>query len=172
MVLMLAGAFAAAQTPKLSAKAPGCDSRVTGRVGPSTKQPLPRFESIKAAKANFRRGPGAEHEIDWVITLRHLPVCIISEHERWRRVELPTGERGWIHAALLSSARFALFAETPGQIRDAPKPDAAALRTAPAMAPLSLLECAGAWCEVAFDGERGYALKGELWGVRSVNEPK
>ena len=34
--------------------------------GAVTNLPLPRFVSLKASKANARRGPSLSHRIDWV----------------------------------------------------------------------------------------------------------
>ena len=38
----------------------------TVAVGPETNLPLPRFVSLKAGKANIRRGPGLTYRIDWI----------------------------------------------------------------------------------------------------------
>ena len=169
MIALTAAIFtsAAAQQPQ----APSCESVVVGRAGPATGKPLPRFESVKADEANFRRGPGVDYGIDWVLRLPGLPVCIVSEFEQWRRVELPTGERGWLHAALLSDARFVLFAETDGAISVEPNETAPSIAAAPKMAPMRLLRCDGSWCEAEFNGATGFARRARLWGVRPVDEP-
>ncbi len=54
--------------------------------GSVTNLPIPRYVSLKASKANARRGPSLSHRIDWVFTRRHMPLEIYGEYENWRRV--------------------------------------------------------------------------------------
>lgn len=169
LALVLGGTIAQAQ-PRI---VPSCDSNAVGRVGPITGRPLPRFESVRASEANFRRGPSFDHEVDGVIRLPGLPVCVISEIDGWRRIELPGGERGWLSAPLLSERRFVLFAAAPGPLYatpDAQRPVA----EAPPLAPLRLQGCDAQRCAVSLDGAEDetifYVERAEVWGVRPVEE--
>ncbi len=147
---------------------PSCDSDSVGRVGPISGAPLPRFESLRAPEANLRRGPSFDHAIDWVIRLPDLPICVISEIDGWRRVELPTGERGWLSAPLVSERRFVLFVEAPGGLWAQKSAGAEPILEAPAMTPMRLGPCDAEWCAVEFDDDGFFARRARLWGVRAI----
>lgn len=131
------------------------------RVGASGL-PLPRYASVSRDLANFRRGPGRDYAIAIEITRRGLPVRIIGEHGNWRRVELHTRERGWIHRALLSGERTVLALDGASLFD---RPDGAAVATPPEAAPLRLRRCEANWCLVAAEGRRFWARRDALWGV-------
>lgn len=147
---------------------PSCDSGVVGRVGPISGAPLPRFESIRAPEANLRRGPSLAHGVDWEVRRRHMPICVISEIDGWRRIELPTGQRGWMSASLISETRYVVFLEDGGALRGAPSPDAEAAAQAPALAPLELIGCDAVWCEVAAGEARLFVQREAVWGVSPI----
>ena len=65
--------------------------------GTVTNLPLPRFVSLKASKANARRGPSLSHRIDWVYKRKHMPLEVYAEYENWRRVRDIDGAGGWVH---------------------------------------------------------------------------
>lgn len=150
---------------------PSCDSAVTDRLGPHSNATLPRYASIRANEANLRRGPDFDHAIDWVIRLENLPVCIISEVDGWRRVELPTGERGWMNASLLSDARFAVFLDAPGALWPATDLSGDPVATIAPLTPLPLLSCTAEWCEIDVEPGPIFVLRSEIWGVRPIEQP-
>ena len=78
------------------------------RLGPETNLPLPRFVSLKAEKANVRRGPGLTHRIDWVFLRRGMPLEVVAEHGHWRKVRDVDDATGWIHHAMLRGGRAAV----------------------------------------------------------------
>ncbi len=64
-------------------------------VGRVTNLPVSRYVSLKAKKANVRRGPGLSYRIDWVFQRRNMPLQITAEYGHWRRVVDRDGEGGW-----------------------------------------------------------------------------
>lgn len=134
-------------------------------TGPVTGLPLPRFVSLKADTANVRRGPSTEHEVQWVYKRRGLPVEIVAEFERWRRIRDADGETGWIYYSLLDGERTALLTgseEVPlyaepghGQI--------VALAEPGVIGALQL--CRARFCQITAKGYTGWAARRHIWGV-------
>lgn len=134
-------------------------------VGCVTRLPLPRYVSVKGAEANARRGPGADHRIDWVYRRPGLPLRITAEYENWRRVEDSEGQGGWMHYALLSSTRMALVTADMAELRSRPAANAEVSALFEAGVVARLLACEADWCRVSRDGMRGWLPKTAIWGV-------
>jgi SH3-like domain-containing protein len=137
------------------------------RLGPETNLPLPRFVSLNVEKANIRRGPGASHRIDWVFLRRGAPLEVTAEHGMWRKVRDADSAEGWIHHAMLRSARTAVVvAEPEALMRDAASLDAAPVARVEPGVVGRLLSCGGQWCRMEAGGRRGWVQKADLWGVK------
>ncbi|WP_417271436.1 SH3 domain-containing protein [Celeribacter sp.] len=133
--------------------------------GTVTNLPLPRFVSLKANKANLRRGPSLSHRIDWVFKQRGYPFEVIAEYGHWRRVRDNEGATGWIHYTLISGVRTAVVTDSMVDLYR--KPDTASRLSAQAEkgAILKLLECNISWCQASAGGYKGWLLKSGIWGV-------
>jgi SH3-like domain-containing protein len=147
------------------AQSAGAQQSVEPALGPVTNLPLPRYVSMKASKANVRRGPSLTHRIDWVFLRRNMPMRITAEHGHWRRVEDRDGMGGWMHYSMISGNRTVLVEKDMLQLMV--RPDAAA----PVSAELQLGvvaelgDCSTEWCELRTGGFRGWAPKARVWGV-------
>lgn len=135
------------------------------RIGAFSKRPLPRFASLKTTPVNMRRGPGFAYAVDWELTRVGLPVRIISEFGHWRRVELHTGDKGWIHRALLSRRRTAMFVTDADGLRAQPDIGAGYTARVGVLTPVTLSSCAPDWCLSEIAGVAGWAPRRDLWGV-------
>ena len=135
--------------------------------GAVTNLPLPRFVSLKKGDVNVRRGPGLTHRIDWVFKRAGMPLRITAEYEHWRRVEDATGEGGWVQYAMLSGARSVLVATDMAEFRGRANGASEVAFQAERGVIGRLLECAPDWCEVAVDGNKGWVMKTDLWGVEA-----
>lgn len=136
-----------------------------GPRGPVTNLPLPRFVSLKTAKANVRRGPSLGHRIDWVYQRRDLPLKVVAEYGHWRRVEDRDGQGGWVHYALLSGVRTALVDSGEASLRLRPHEKAPVMAVARRGVVARIDECDLRWCRLRKDGHSGWAEKTALWGV-------
>lgn len=134
-------------------------------IGCVTRRPLPRYVSLKGAEARARRGPGADHRVDWVYQRAGLPLRVTAEYENWRRVEDAEGVGGWMHYALLSPARTAIVVQHMAELRDAPDPGAAVRARAESGVIARISACGPDWCRISSDGLRGWVPKTALWGV-------
>jgi SH3-like domain-containing protein len=134
-------------------------------LGPVTNLPLPRYVSMRAEKANARRGPSLDQRVDWEFVQRGLPLEIVAEYGQWRRVRDADGAGGWVHHSLLSGVRTVLVrADAPVPLRAGPGEGAVRALAEPGV--IGRLEaCDGAWCEIAAGGVDGWVPRAALWGV-------
>ncbi|WP_435230221.1 SH3 domain-containing protein [Pseudopelagicola sp. nBUS_20] len=134
--------------------------------GPVTNLPLPRFVSLKASKANVRRGPSLTHRIDWVYKRRNMPLEITAEYGHWRRVRDIEGAGGWVHYSLLSGVRTVIIERDMLSLSMRPEHDTPAIAQLELGVVAKLGECRLYWCRLNANGHKGWAQKTELWGVK------
>lgn len=166
-VALIGAGIAVAPIPP-GAAASGGDAAAPGgapRIGAYSERPLPRFASLKTSPVNMRRGPGFAYAIEWELTRVGLPVRITSEFGHWRRVQLHTGEKGWIHRALLSHRRTAIFVDAPNGLRARPDDAAGYAARVGVLTPFALSSCKPKWCLAEIAGVTGWAARARLWGV-------
>ena len=138
--------------------------------GRETGYPVPRFVTLKAAKAHMRVGPSIDHPTVWVYSARGLPMEIIEEYGNWRRVRDPEGTTGWMFAPLLSGRRTAVVGPWVKQtiaLRAAPSPNARIVARLSAKVRLDLSDCDRKWCKVSLQKSplSGFIEQNSLWGV-------
>lgn len=133
--------------------------------GPVTNLPMPRYVSLKASKANVRRGPSLTHRIDWVFVRRSMPLQVTAEHGHWRRVQDIEGEGGWVHYSLLSGVRTVVIQKDMLAISMRPEPDTPVIANLEYGVVARLGACKPNWCRVTAAGYKGWAQKEDLWGV-------
>lgn len=156
-------------TIPLLASSLAAQSTDVAEKGSVTNLALPRYVSMKASKANVRRGPSLTHRVDWVFKRRDMPMRITAEHGHWRRVEDPDGMGGWMHYSMISGTRTVLVEKDMLQLMvrpDAAAPIAAALELGVVA---RLGDCSTEWCELRTGGFKGWAPKTRVWGV-AANE--
>ena len=134
--------------------------------GPVTNLPIPRFVSLKASKANARRGPSLSHRIDWVFTRKHMPLEIYGEYENWRRVRDIDGAGGWVHYSLLSGSRTAILTEDMQPLLNLPQDGSMVVARFEKGALADIVRCDLMWCQLRAVGYKGWVPKTALWGVR------
>lgn len=128
--------------------------------------PVPRYVSLKFDKVNARAGPGDDHKLLFVYTVRGLPVQVVAETSEWRRVCDPEGSLVWVHKRTTDGRRMVMNTRADRvTLLRRPKPDAkpAAFLNSRALAALD--RCEKGWCRVKVDGVSGWAREGDLWGT-------
>ncbi|MEM1316128.1 MAG: SH3 domain-containing protein [Pseudomonadota bacterium] len=142
------------------------EAAATGpRKGPVTGLPLPRYVSLKAAKANIRRGPGLDRRVDWVFLRRGMPLQVIAEHGHWRRVRDMDSAVGWVHYSLIRGDRTAVVREEIADIRDDPSEAGRTVARAERGVVMALEACEAGWCEVSKGRVEGWVEKAAIWGA-------
>jgi SH3-like domain-containing protein len=141
-------------------------AREAGRV---TGLPVPRYVSLKASRANVRRGPGTDFPIDWVYTKRGVPLEVIAESNHWRRIRDHEGDGGWIWHTMLAGERTAVLEArpdgTPHALHETASGEAPVTAYAEAGVVAAVKACKGGWCRVEAQGRDGWIAQRALWGV-------
>lgn len=156
-VAVAANATAEAVTPE--------EAVVKPEVGSVTRLPIPRYVSMKANKANVRRGPSVTHRIDWVFMRRNMPLQVTAEFGHWRRVVDQEGVGGWIHYSLISGVRTVLIQKDLLDLHVRPNEKSPVSAQLEVGVVAKLNQCVPDWCRVAVAGYKGWAPKSALWGV-------
>jgi SH3-like domain-containing protein len=132
---------------------------------------VPRFVSIKADRANVRRGPNKDNDVTWVYTRAGLPVEITAEYENWRRIRDWEGAEGWVYHSLLSGRRTALVTsktkasdELVAIYERADSHSDVAARLQPGVLG-TVKRCLRNWCRITGEGFDGWIEQERLWGV-------
>ena len=133
--------------------------------GPVTNLPIPRYVSLKASKANARRGPSLSHRIDWVFVRKKMPLEIYGEYENWRRVRDIDGAGGWVHYSLLSGSRTAILTVDMQPMFYAPVNDSNIVARLEKGAMGDIRKCVLKWCQLKAGGFKGWVPKTAMWGV-------
>jgi SH3-like domain-containing protein len=134
-------------------------------VGKETGLPIPRFVSMRAEKANVRRGPTLEHRIDWVFKRSGLPVVVRGEFGHWRLIEDADGDGGWVHRALIAGKRTGLVRAAEVPVFVTPFETAGRIAKARRGVIVDVEECHGDWCQIAWRDVRGWMRMNDIWGV-------
>jgi SH3-like domain-containing protein len=146
------------------------DPQTTGSVGASGL-PLPRFVSLKSGRVNSRIGPGVNYPVDWLYLKSGLPMEIIQEFDNWRKVRDSDGAEGWINQSLLSGKRTGLAAPWQRgkaaqlQLLGEPAADAAVVVEVEPGVVGKIMQCNGKWCQMNFDGHKGWMRQDLVWGA-------
>lgn len=160
----LRSAFPPAALSALALAAPAATGAQDARIGPSGLE-VPRWISLKFDKVNARAGPGDDHRLLWVYTVRHLPVQVIQETADWRRVCDPDGGLAWVHKRTTNGERTAMNLQ-PQQLPLAASPSTGAAVRA-FWIPRSLGElkqCKAGWCQIRVGEATGWVRQGSVWG--------
>ncbi|MDR1597850.1 MAG: hypothetical protein LBR89_02845 [Holosporales bacterium] len=156
---------------KLSILAFLCASTGAPHLLAKPPAPLPRIACLKSSKANLHVGPGLEYPVDWVLTLKHMPVIIISEFGQWRRIKLFDETIGWVHKSLLSTKLTAMIKQETN-LRTSKSERANKIAVLGKHVVVSVLKRNGAWTRVVVttpcgDKVTGWVGSHELWGNTS-----
>lgn len=166
---VLALALFAAATPLKAEEAPA-DPAAKAALGTATGLPLPRFVSLKSGNINVRRGPGPDNQISWVFKRKGLPVEVIVESGRWRKIRDHDGDTGWVWHSMLDGRRSAIVMghegdDTPVALFAEPSDKSAVIAYAEVGVIARLPFCQDRWCELQVNGYEGWVPRALLWGT-------
>lgn len=135
------------------------------KVGRETGFDIPRFVSMRAEKANVRRGPTLDHRIDWVFERSGLPVIVRAEFGHWRLIEDADGDGGWVHRALIAGKQTGLVRAAEVPVFSAPMETAGRIGKALKGVIVEVEECQAEWCRIHWREVDGWMRKDDIWGV-------
>ena len=81
----------------------------SNEIGQVTGYKIPRFVSLKSNDVNLRIGSSTNYPIILKYVTKNMPVEIIDEYERWRKIRDIKENEGWIHRDLLKGDRFVII---------------------------------------------------------------
>ncbi len=136
----------------------------TPAVGPDSNLPVPRFVSLRTEGANGRRGPGLEHQVEWVYERAGLPLQVTGESGPWRRVVDPDGDQVWIHAQNLEQRRTAYVREAVALRRNAREAAQIVAYLSPGVV-TGFTGCDGEWRRLTVGGRIGWVEADAVWGT-------
>lgn len=137
-----------------------------GRPTPS-RQPVPRWLSLKSDEVRARHGPGLDHRILWEYRAAGLPVQVIAETREWRKICDPEGAVAWVHRSVVSGRRTVFnrsHRELP--LRAGRSEDAAVRARLAPRAVIALDQCRDGWCDLGGRKVHGWAPQSALFGVQ------
>ena len=138
---------------------------------PINKLPLPRFASIKSSKANARKGPNKECDIEWVFIKKGEPVEIINEYEQWREIKDITGLCGWVHISVLSGKRSVIIiGNEPVLLKKYYLSDSTIIAKLIPELRCELQKCNADYCKIKCNNLTGWIEKKFIWGVYKDEE--
>jgi SH3-like domain-containing protein len=135
------------------------------QLGSETGFEIPRFVTMRAQKANVRRGPSLDHQIDWIFERPGLPVVVTGEFGHWRKIQDPDGDQGWVHRALISGVRRGMIQVEEAPVRKSKGEMSEIIGVALKGVIVRLGVCEGGVCEVTWKNVTGWVKEDNLWGV-------
>jgi len=137
-----------------------------GRLTPS-RQPVPRWLSLKSDEVRARQGPGLDYRILWEYQVSGLPVQVIAETTEWRKICDPDGAVAWVHRSVVSSRRSVFNASNAEIPIHAGRSATSSIRAR--LSPRSLVsidKCEDGWCEVRVRRMRGWIEQRAVFGTQ------
>ena len=135
-----------------------------GRPTPS-RQPVPRWLSLKASEVRARTGPGSDYRIMWEYRAAGLPIQVIAETHEWRKICDPDGAIAWVHRSVVSGRRSAFNAGAQETPIHSGRSETSSVRAR--LAPRSIIsldDCEGDWCHVGGRKVHGWVSRGQIFG--------
>ena len=142
------------------------NSLANNTLGDNSGKPLPRFISIKSSEANLRVGPNKDYPIILKYTYKNLPLMVIDEFDKWRKVVDWENNVGWIHLSLLSNKRFGIINKKINKYASVySKPDHRLIGQVGSGNIVRINKCIDIWCEIKVENYKGWTKKTNIWGT-------
>ncbi len=135
-------------------------------VGTETKLPLPRFVSLKASRANVRRGPSRRHRVDWELLKVGIPLEIVAEFGLWRQIRTWGEVSGWIYFSVLTGTRTAVVTSESTAMRSSPDDQAPTIARVHRDSIGRIERCNPNWCKLQVEKYSGWIDKKAIWGIK------
>jgi SH3-like domain-containing protein len=114
----------------------------------------------------MRTGPGKNYPATWLFVRENLPIKVIELYPRWRKVQAPSGETGWMLQGLLSDQRTAIVTGGEPRPMHAEAAEGARVRYLAEPGVVGRISaCANDWCRFDAGGKQGFIRAAHVWGV-------
>ena len=127
---------------------------------------IPRFVSLKSSKANLRVGPSTDYPIILQYIYPTMPLKVIQEYDKWRKIIDFENNEGWIFVNLLSNNRYGVIISLNKDFVDIyKKPNGRIFGQIGRGNVIKLNKCLNNWCKVKIDNYKGWVERKYIWGV-------
>jgi len=143
----------------------------SNEIGQITGYKIPRFVSLKSDEVNLRIGSSTNYPIILKYVAKNMPVEIIDEYERWRKIRDINGNEGWIRKDLLKGDRFVIIIkDNKNKIYMYSKPNGVQIGEIGELNIAKIKVCLEKWCKIKFESYKGWINKKNVWGVYEKEE--
>ena len=140
-------------------------------IGSNSGYKIPRFLSLKSDETNLRIGASLDYPIILRYNHKNIPIMIIEENEKWRKIIDIENNEGWIHKDLIKGDRYAIINQpytSNTHILD--KPEGKVVGEIGKRNIVKIKKCLSDWCLINYNQINGWINKENLWGVFKSEE--
>ncbi|WP_235068258.1 SH3 domain-containing protein [Asticcacaulis sp. YBE204] len=132
-----------------------------------SKQPVPRWASLRSSEVYARSGPTKENKVLWTYKQKNLPVQIISETKEWRMICDPDGGIAWVSKTMLKSQRSVVsMGAAKIDLLSGPKATAKVKARLNPRSLAALDKCKKDYCRITVGNVDGWVPQKSLWGAQ------
>ena len=125
-----------------------------------------KFAALRYGKINMHTGPGMQYPTAWVYQRKLLPVEVLAEYDKWKKVADPDGTTGWVQETMLTDKRaFLIRGDQPKVLHHDPDAASSTVATLQPGVVGKLTACQRDWCHVKVDDYDGWLMKADFWGA-------
>ncbi|MDR2777336.1 MAG: SH3 domain-containing protein [Rickettsiales bacterium] len=122
------------------------------------------FVALRASETNLRAGPGKHFPVVYVYKLRHMPLRVLGEYDKWLRVIDMDGDSGWVNEGLTTKLRTVITINTEQFMYHNFDQISYPTHRVEKSVVARLLGCKKHRCRVSIGKTRGWINKSDLWG--------
>ena len=134
-------------------------------IGSQAADAPTKFAALRYGKVKMHTGPGMQYPTIWVFQRKLLPVEVLTEFEKWKKIADPDGTTGWVQETMLTDHRaFLVTGSTPQAVHHDPDPASSTVASLQPGVVGKLTACQPTWCHVKVDDYEGWLPKTAFWG--------
>lgn len=122
------------------------------------------FMSLKAKEVNLRAGPNKDFLILYTYKLRHMPIKVIGEYDKWFNIIDKDGDKGWISENLVSKAKFIITINDEQMLYFNNSNESFPIYMVEKNVIGKLIKCENDRCKVKIGKIKGWLNKKDIWG--------
>lgn len=125
-----------------------------------------KYAALRYGKVKMHTGPGMQYPTAWVYQRKLLPVEVLAEYDKWKKIADPDGTTGWVQETMLTDKRaFLIQGDQPKVLRHDPDATSSTVATLQPGVVGKMTACQRDWCHVKVDDYDGWLLKADFWGA-------
>lgn len=135
-------------------------------IGESSGYKIPRFVSTKSDESNLRIGASEDYPIILTYKLKNIPLEIIDEYKKWRKIRDINNNQGWMHERLFQGNRYGIIQtpyNEPAQILN--KPKGMLIGKIGKNNIVKIQKCFNSWCKISINNHSGWINEINIWGI-------